>query len=103
MRFALSGAAGGERPVARFVALVVANLALVFLGHSVLAGDAFQLGTGLFFAGLITLLLWLFDVYRPIYDARFDGSPLGVTSTADSGRPVLVRTGSRLRWAGSAG
>ena len=84
--------AGEERAVARFVALVVANLALVFLGHSVLAGDAFQFGTGLFFAGLITLILWLFDVYRPIYDARFDRSPLGVTSTADFVHRVKTAT-----------
>ncbi len=92
MRFALSGRAGGGRAVARFAALVVANLALVFLGHSLLAGDAFQLGTGLFFAGLITLILWLFDVYRPIYDARFDSSPLGVTSVTDFVRRVRAAT-----------
>ena len=92
MRFALGGRAGEEWAAARFVALVVANLALVFLGHSLLAGDPFQLGTGLFFAGLITLILWLFDVYRPIYDARFDRSPLGVTSVADFVRRVRVAT-----------
>jgi len=84
----LSGRAGGERAAARFVALVAANLALVFLGQLLLGGDAFQLGTGLFFAGLITLILWLFDMYRPIYDARFDRSPLGVTSVADFVRRV---------------
>jgi hypothetical protein len=92
MRFALSGRAGGGRAVGRFAALVVANLALVFLGHSLLAGDSFQLGTGLFFAGLITLILWLFDVYRPIYDARFDSSPLGVTSVADFVHRVKAAT-----------
>ena len=92
MRFALSGRAGGEWAAARFVALVVANLALVFVGHSLLAGDPFQLGTGLFFAGLITLILWLFDVYRPIYDARFDGSPLGVTSVANFVHRVKTAT-----------
>jgi hypothetical protein len=88
MRFALSGRAGGERAAVRFGALVVANLALVVLGHFLLSGDAFQLGTGLFFAGLITLILWLFDVYRPIYDARFDRSSLGVTSVADFAQRV---------------
>ena len=92
MRFALSGRAGEQRAAARFVALVVVNLGLVFVGHSLLAGDGFQLGTGLFFAGLITLVLWLFDVYRPIYDARFDRSPLGVTSVADFVRRVKTAT-----------
>jgi hypothetical protein len=92
MRFALGGRAGEQWAAARFVALVVVNLGLVFVGHSLLAGDAFQLGTGLFFAGLITLILWLFDVYRPIYDARFDGSPIGVTSTADFVRRVRAAT-----------
>ena len=92
MRFALSGRAGEEWAAARFGALVVANLGLVFVGHSLLAGDAFQLGTGLFFAGLITLVLWLFDVYRPIYDARFDRSPLGVTSVTDFVRRVRAAT-----------
>jgi hypothetical protein len=92
MRFALSGRTGGGRAVARFAALVVANLALVFLGHTLLAGDSFQLGTGLFFAGLITLILWLFDVYRPIYDARFDSSPLGVTSVTDFVHRVRAAT-----------
>ena len=82
MRFALSGRAGGGRAVARFAALVVANLALSFLDtpcSPVTPSSSAQA----VFAGLITLILWLFDVYWPIYDARFDRSPLGVTSVTD--------------------
>ena len=33
--------------------------------------ENFPLGTALFFAFLITLLLWLYDVYKPVYDVRF--------------------------------
>ena len=33
--------------------------------------ENFPLGTALFFAFLITLLLWLYDVYKPVYDERF--------------------------------
>ena len=33
--------------------------------------EDFPLGTALFFAFLITLLLWLYDVYKPVYDVRF--------------------------------
>ena len=37
----------------------------------------FQLGAGCFFALLITLIIWLYNVYKPVHDVRFDGSPLG--------------------------
>jgi len=76
---------------ARFGALAGVNLALVFLANlSLTADDDFQLGSGLFFAVLITLIIWLYDVYKPAYDARFDGSSLGVTSVADLRRRVRL-------------
>jgi hypothetical protein len=73
------------------VALAGVNLALVFLANlSLAADDDFQLGSGLFFAVLITLIIWLYDVYKPAYDARFDGESLGVTSVADLRRRVRL-------------
>jgi hypothetical protein len=62
---------------ARFAALVACNLALVFAASLALSGRAdFQLGAGCFFALLITLIIWLYNVYKPVHDVRFDGSPL---------------------------
>jgi len=60
-----------ERAAARFATLLAANLALMYLA-SHLAGDSkdFPLGEGLFFAFLVTLILWLYDAYRPVYEAR---------------------------------
>ncbi len=89
MGFVLRSHVGIPSAAARFGALVVVNLALVFGANLVLTGDSdFQLGSGLFFAFLITLIIWLYDVYKPTYDARFDGSPLGVTSMRDLVRRV---------------
>jgi hypothetical protein len=62
---------------ARFVTLVACNLTLVSAASLALSGRAdFQLGAGCFFALLITLIIWLYNVYKPVQDARFDGSPL---------------------------
>jgi hypothetical protein len=52
-------------------ALLVANLALIYLANAVLGERRdFDLGIGLFFAFLITTIIWLYDAYRPIYDRR---------------------------------
>jgi uncharacterized membrane protein YgdD (TMEM256/DUF423 family) len=89
MGFARSGRTGIESAATRFAALVAANLALVFLASLILTDSAdFQLGAGLFFGSLITLIVWLYDVYKPVYDVRFDGSPLRVASVADLRRRV---------------
>ena len=54
-----------------FAVRLVANLGLIYLGSRVLSdADDFPFGTGLFFAFLITLVVSLFDVYRPVYQAR---------------------------------
>jgi hypothetical protein len=55
----------------RFAALLVVNLGLIYLGSRLLSdADDFPLATGLFFAFLITLLLSLYDLYKPIERAR---------------------------------
>jgi hypothetical protein len=48
------------------------NVALIVVA-GVLASDreAVPLGHGIFFAQLITLVTWLYDWYRPLYEARF--------------------------------
>ena len=51
------------------------NLTLVLAASLALSDRAdFQLGAGLFFVLLITLIIWLYDVYKPVHDVRFDGS-----------------------------
>jgi hypothetical protein len=57
---------------ARFAALAAGNLAFVLAADLLLADRAeFQLGAGCFFALLITLIIWLYDVYKPVHDIRF--------------------------------
>ena len=93
MGFVLRSHVGIASAAVRFGALVAVNLALVFVANLALADDDdFQLGSGLFFAFLITLIIWLYDVYKPAYDARFDRSPLGVTSVTDFVRRVRAAT-----------
>jgi hypothetical protein len=71
----IAGARLGRIPAgAGFATLVVCNLALVFAASVVLSDRAdFQLGAGCFFALLITLIIWLYNVYKPVHDLRFDG------------------------------
>ena len=60
-----------------FVALLVTNLGLIFLlSRFFTDAENFPLGTALFFAFLIALLLSLYDRYKPIHDARFPGTGL---------------------------
>jgi hypothetical protein len=75
----------GRRPVVtRLAALLVLNLGLVFLASRFLGERAdFPLGEGLFFAFLFTVVVWLHDMFKPVYDARFAESPLRVTSPRD--------------------
>jgi len=55
----------------RFGAGLVLNLGFVYLGSRLLSdSEDFPLGTGLFFAFLITLLTALYDEYRAVYDAK---------------------------------
>jgi hypothetical protein len=93
MAYARSARLTIESSAARFGALLVANLVLVWVASVVTtdSGD-FPFVEGLFFAFLVTLMIWLYDVYRPVYDTRFDGSPLRVRSFANFRRRVAERT-----------
>ena len=52
-----------------FAGLLAANLAFIYLLSTFFSpAEDFPLGTALFFAFLITLLLWLYDVYKPVYE-----------------------------------
>jgi hypothetical protein len=68
-----------------FAALLAANLAFIYvLSTFFTAAENFPLGTALFFAFLITLLLWLYDVYKPVYDVRFQAARSILTGTSGS-------------------
>ncbi len=55
-----------------FGALLVTNLGLIYLLSRFFSpAENFPLGTALFFAFLIALLISLYDRYKPIHDARF--------------------------------
>ncbi|MBJ7332349.1 MAG: hypothetical protein JHC95_20810 [Solirubrobacteraceae bacterium] len=66
------GIAGGALPLAtRFATLLAVNLAFVFGASLLLTGAAdFQLGGGLFFAFLFSVVIGLYDVCRPVRDVR---------------------------------
>ncbi|HVL26080.1 MAG TPA: hypothetical protein VM450_18450 [Thermomicrobiales bacterium] len=71
----------------QFVAMAVVNTGLVVLSSLVLrrADGSIHLGNTLFFLLLITLLVTLYDRFRPIYLARraaVAGAPVGATSAA---------------------
>jgi hypothetical protein len=57
---------------AEFASLLAVNLGLVYVA-SYFIGDRgnFPFGEGLFFAITGTLILWLFDAYKPLADVRF--------------------------------
>ncbi|HEX6025326.1 MAG TPA: hypothetical protein VFZ00_25260 [Solirubrobacter sp.] len=58
---------------ARFGVLLAINLGFVYAGSRLLSdSEDFPVGTGLFFAFLITLLTTLYDRYRRIYELRFE-------------------------------
>ena len=78
------GGFGLESAAARYAALLVTNLVLVYVANALLAERRdFDLGYGLFFAFLITTIIWLYDAFRPVYDLRFADSPLRVRSIGD--------------------
>ena len=73
--YARSPSAGVRKAGAHFAALVAANFALVLVASALLSdSDDFQLGAGVFFAFLITLIVWLFDAYKPLHDVRFQAA-----------------------------
>ena len=59
-----------------FGVLLVLNLGLVYLGSRLISdAEDFPVGTGLFFAFLITLLTTLYDRYRRVYEVRMSAIP----------------------------
>jgi hypothetical protein len=53
-------------------ALLATNLVLIYLANALLGERRdFDLGIGLFFAFLITTIIWLYDAYRPVHHRRF--------------------------------
>jgi hypothetical protein len=80
----IAGGRHGRTPAgALFATLVACNLALVLAASLLLSGRAdFQLGAGCFFALLITLIIWLYNAYKPVHDARFDRPPPGAPASA---------------------
>ncbi len=87
------GGFGPTTAAGRYVALLATNLVLIYAGHLILSSRReFDLGYGLFFALLITTVIWLYSAFRPVYDLRFAGdSPLHVTSIGDLARRVRAR------------
>ena len=78
------GGFGLESAAARYAALLATNAVLVYVANALLGERRdFDLGHGLFFAFLITTIIWLYDAFRPVYDLRFADSPLRVSSIAD--------------------
>ena len=77
--------------VLRFAALVALNTVLVLATAGLIGLDGGDTGTALFFAYLISLILWLYDWFRPLYDAR---RAVGdhVASLGDFTRRVRLRT-----------
>jgi hypothetical protein len=75
------GGFGLESAAARYAALLASNLALIYLANALLGERRdFELGIGLFFAFLITTIIWLYEAFRPVYDLRFKaGAPAGVS------------------------
>ena len=69
-------------------ALLAANLALIYLANALLGERRdFDLGIGLFFAFLITTIIWLYDVYRPLYDRRSSNRVLPSSASSPGSRP----------------
>lgn len=71
LAYARSARVTVEAAAARFATLLAANVVLVYVASHLIedSGD-FPLGEGLFFAFLVTLILWLYDAYRPVYEGR---------------------------------
>lgn len=81
-----------------FAGLLVANLAFIYVLSTFFSpAEDFPLGTGLFFAFLITLLIWLYDVYKPVYDVRFQAASSIATGTSGSSSAESTVASSRSK------
>jgi hypothetical protein len=66
--------AAASRGGLEYAALLPTNLVLVYVANALLGERRdFDLGYGLFFAFLLTTIIWLYDAFRPVYDRRFAG------------------------------
>jgi hypothetical protein len=79
-----------ESHALRFAALVALNTVLVLGTALILGGDTDIIGTALFFGYLVSLILTLFDAFRPVYDVRFPSEDR-VASVHDLVRRVRMR------------
>jgi hypothetical protein len=69
---------GGASPIVwSFVWLAVANEAIVALGRLTQGDEQLALGNTIFFVGLLTLIVTLYDRYEPYRGVRFEESPQG--------------------------
>ena len=75
----------------RFVARLVLNVAFVVAVSGILGSDTLSLGHGVFFAYLVTLVVWLGDSYRWLRAARLEQAG-HVTSLGDFVRRVREGT-----------
>jgi hypothetical protein len=81
-----------ESLVASFAIRFALNVLFVYLATVLLRGDStFHFWYGVFFAYLITLIIWLYDFFRPVYATRFEGDDLRVVSRHDLARRVRAR------------
>jgi len=81
--FASRGGFSIESQAVSFGLRLGLNVLFVWLATVLLRGDSsFNFRYGVFFAYLITLIIWLYDYYRPVYDTRFEGSAQKVSSIA---------------------
>jgi hypothetical protein len=80
-------------PVVGFPLFLATNVFLVSLASVILSGGRgdFDLGHGIFFAYLISMVIWLYDRFKPVHDVRFEASPLHVTSIGDFADRVRER------------
>lgn len=86
------GGFGIASAAARYAVFLVTNVALVAIAQALLADRRdFDLGYGVFFAFLITTIIWLYGAFRPVYDQRFANSPLRVKSIGDFRQRVRER------------
>lgn len=77
--FARRGGFSIESQAVSFTLRLGLNVLFVWLATVLLRGDSsFNFRYGVFFAFLITLIIWLYDYYRPVYDTRFESSPLKI-------------------------
>jgi hypothetical protein len=90
--FARRGGFGIESQAVSFGIRLALNVLFVYLATVLLRGDSsFHFWYGTFFAYLITLIVWLYDFYRPVYDVRFERSTVRIGSLSDFARRVRAR------------